>query len=213
MIAFRTVTRFVAAVFLATASFALPACKGSNSPTSSGRVATFAPENGTPGLNSIALLAGTTSGANIDIRVTVTGVNQFLGAAFHITYNTTALQFNGMSSTDSFLRPLPPDHEVPSSDLLFLENHTTPGDIVITATRVVDLNLPPADGGPVGPVDVTITSDLVVLNFTAHQAIAASTDDGLLAFGDPKQVCDGTIGPLGCGTIAVSWSGGKIAAQ
>jgi hypothetical protein len=90
------------------------------------------------------------------------------------------------------------------TNVIFESNATeNPGQIVISATRI-DPTVAP-------PVNVTTTSDLVVLNFTAKKAIVAASADGRLDFGDPKQACDGSVPP--CGPITVTWSGGGVAAQ
>jgi hypothetical protein len=203
MIPHRTMTRFAAALLLATAPVAFSACKGSNgSTTSSGPVAAFAPDAANPAPGSIAMLQGTVSGANIDVRVTVTGVPSFFGAAFRVSYDPTALQFNGLQTTSSLLRA----NGVTDTNLLFVENHTsTPGEIVITATRVNPTVAP--------PIDVTATSDLVVLNFTARLAIVAASVEGRLEIIDPRFAYDGSITNAGPGTINVSWFGGGVSAQ
>lgn len=200
MIPHRSVFRFVATVILATASLTLPACGGGNDNTvSSGPVATFTPDSPA---GAIALLAGGSSGASVSVRVTVTNVTGFFGAAFRIAYDPAALLFNGMTDSGSFLR----QGGVTDTNLQFIANSTgTPGEIVIVATRL-DPTVAP-------PVNVTTTSDLVVLNFSARKTIAVAAAEGRLDFADPKEVCDGTVTPTGCGSIAVTWSGGGVSAQ
>lgn len=208
MIPHRSIARSAATAGFVTAFVALAAvavgCGGgsSNTTTSGGPAATFTPDTPAPGAGTIALLAGSKSGASVNVRVTVTGVPSFFGAAFTITYDTTALQFNAMTNTTSLLR----GGDVTDANLVFLEDHAThPGEVLITATRV--------DPTVALPIDVTTTSDLVVLNFTARKTIAAAAAEGRLDFGDPKQVCDGTVVPSGCNAIAVTWSGGGVSAQ
>lgn len=206
MIPHRTPTRSAASVVLTTAFVALAAASigcggGSSTTTTSGPVAVFTPDNAAPGAGTVALLAGSSSGASVNARVTVTSVSSFFGAAFRITYDTTALQFNGMTDTGSFLRGAPATDD---AHLYFFEDHASvPGEIIITATRL--------DPTAAAPVDVTTTSDLVVLNFTARKTIALAAAEGRLDFGDPKEVCDGSVAP--CGPIAVTWSGGGVSAQ
>ena len=195
-----TMIRLASAVLLATAPLALPACGGNNT-TSSGPVAQFKPDTATPGATTIAMLSGAFSGASIDVRVTVTGVTGFFGAAFRVSYDTTALQFNGITDSSSLLRVGATDN-----DVFFHEDHTSePGVIKVVATRL-DPTLAP-------PVDVTTTADLIGLNFTARKAIAVDATEGHLDFVDPKQVCNGTVAPPGCGAITVTWSGGGVSAQ
>jgi hypothetical protein len=205
MIRQRMMLSLATTVLLGAALFVSQGCGGGSSnsgTTSSGPVAIFTPDVLSPAPGTVALLSGTGSGANINVRVTVTGVTGFFGAAFRIQYDPTALQFNGMTNTGSLLR----DGVVPEGNLLFSENHTSvSGEVLVTATRL-DPTVAP-------PVDVTTTADLVVLNFTARRVLLPTDVEGRVDFGDPKQVCDGTVVGQGCGTIAVTWSGGRVSAQ
>ena len=205
MIPQRKMLSLATTVFLGAALFVSQGCGGGNDSsgtTTTGPVAIFTPDVASPAPGTLALLSGTGSGASINVRVTVTGVTGFFGAAFRIQYDPTALLFNGMTDTGSLLR----DGVVPEGNLLFSENHTSvSGEILVTATRL-DPTVAP-------PVDVTTTADLVVLNFTARKVLLPAATEGRVDFGDPKQVCDGTVVAPGCGTIAVTWSGGGISAQ
>jgi len=195
-----TMIRLASAVLLATAPLALPAC-GDNNTTSSGPVAAFKPDTANPGAGTIAMLSGAVAGASIDVRVTVTGVTGFFGAAFRVEYDATALQFNGVTDSSSFLRV-----GVTNDDVLFLEDHSSePGVVKVTATRL-DPTVAP-------PIDVTTTADLIDLNFTARKAIAVDATEGHIDFGDPKQVCNGSVGTQGCNPVTVTWSGGGVSAQ
>jgi hypothetical protein len=207
MIPHRTPTRSAASVVLTTAFVALAAaaigCGGGSSTTTTGAgpAATFTPDTPAPGAATIALLPGSTTGASVNVRVTVTGVTSFFGAAFRINYDTTALLFNGMTDTNSLLRGVPATDD---DHLFFFEEHgSIPGEIIITATRL--------DPTFAGPVNVTTTADLLVLNFTARTVILAGADEGRVEFGDPKEACDGSVAP--CGPIAVTWSGGGVSAH
>jgi len=205
----RTMARFAATALVTLAYVALSAasvgCGGGNDNTSSTDstvVAAFTPDPLTPPADgSITLLAGTTSGAAVNVRVTVTQMPSFFGAAFRIKYDATALLFNGMDNSTSFLRNGVTD----PNQLFFVVNAAnSPSELVITATRVF----------PAVPVSVTTTSDLVILNFVARKPIAPNTVDGRLDFADPRQACDGTVAPPGCGTITVTaWNGGNVSAQ
>jgi hypothetical protein len=198
-------TRFASTSLIIAAHLALAAiavgCGGNNNnstTTTTAVVAVFTPDTPTPADGSITLLQGTTSGAAVNVRVTVTQVPDFFGAAFRINYDPAALLFNGMDSSTSFLATGITD----TSQLIFTANsQITPGQIVITATRV----------NPATPVQVTTTSDLVILNFVARLAIPLAATVGRVDFADPKDVCDGSVAP--CGPIAVTWSGGGVSAQ
>jgi hypothetical protein len=205
----RRMTRFMATVLvvatyaaLTVASVGCGSNKNSTTTTTTAVVASFTPDTPTPADGSITLLQGTTSGASVNVRVTVTQVANFFGAGFRIKYDPTALLFNGMDSSTSLLNAGVTD----TSQLFFLaDSANTPGEIVITATR-----FPPATPLPAAP-----TADLVILNFVARLAIAPAATVGRLDFGDPahNQVCDGTVAPPDCGAITVTWSGGGVSAQ
>lgn len=199
----RTITRSAATALGIAAYVALSAvalgCGGSNnsSTTTTTVVAVFTPDTTTPLDGSITMLSGTTSGASVNVRVTVTQVASFFGTAFRIAYDPAALLFNGMDDSSSFLRA-----GVTESDVLFdVNSANTAGELVITATNVF----------PAVAVPVTATSDLVILNFVARQPIAPNTAQGRLEFADPKEACDGSVFP--CGPVAVTWSGGNLSAQ
>lgn len=205
MIPQRTMLSLATTAFLGAALFVSQGCGGGNDSsgtTTSGPVAIFTPDVAAPGPGSVALQSGTGSGASISVRVTVTGVSGVFGAAFRIQFDPTALQFNGMTDSGSFLR----DGGVTESNLIFTEDHSsTPGEIKIVASRLDPTAAP--------PVDVTTTADLVILSFTARKVLLPAATEGRVEFGDPKQVCDGTVVAPGCGSIAVTWSGGGISAQ
>src|SRR5262245_51201628 len=184
----RTVTRsagtsLVAAAYLAR-TVASVGCGGSddNTTSSTAPVGIFTPDTPTPADGSITLLQGTTSGASVNVRVTVTQVANFFGAGFRIDYDPTALSFGGMDSSSSFLRTGVTD---PNQLYFSADSANSPGQIVITATRAY-----PATPAPAGP-----TADLVILNFVARLPIAPGATVGRLDFGDPanNQVCDGTV--------------------
>jgi hypothetical protein len=205
----RKIARFAATALVTVAYVALSAasvgCGGGDDDSGSSSttvVAAFTPDPpATPADGSIALMPGATSGAAVNVRVTVTQMASFFGAAFRIKYDGTALLFNGMDNSTSFLRNGVTD----SSQLFFFSDAAnSPGEIVITATRVF----------PAVAVPVTATSDLVILNFVARRPIAPLAVEGRLDFGDPKQACDGTVAAPGCGSITVTaWKGGGVAAQ
>jgi hypothetical protein len=197
----RTISRTAAAVLAVAAFVALGCGGGNNSTTSSGSVAAFTPDVASPGPATIALLPSSTNGAAVILRVAVTGVPSFFGAAFRISYDPTALLYSGSTNSGSFLRT-----GVTDADVLFLTDSTSiPGEVVITATRI-DPTVAP-------PVPVTTTAELMTVTFVARKAIAVAAPEGRLDFSDPKQVCDGTTAPPGCGAVTVTWLGGGVSAQ
>jgi hypothetical protein len=204
----RSIARIAATAFVTVSYLALSAvsvgCGGSNNTSSEGTttvVSTFTPDTPIPANGSITMLAGTTSGASVNVLITVTQIPSFFGAAFRVTYDPTALLFNGMDNSTSFLRNGISD----DSQLFFtFDAANSPGEVVITATRLF----------PAVPVNVTTTSNLVILNFVARRSIIPAAVEGRLDFADPKQACDGTVAAPGCGSITVtSWNGGGVSAQ
>lgn len=203
----RIFTRSAATSLVAVAYVALSAvsvgCGGNNDTTSGSTtvVSVFTPD-GPPTNGSVTMVQGTTSGAAVNVRITVTQIPSFFGAAFRVAYDGTALLFNGMDNSTSFLR-----NGVSDANLLFTSDAAnSPGEIVITATRL-DPTVAP-------PVNVTTTSDLVILNFVARRAIIPGAEEGKLKFGDPKQACDGSVAAPACGSITVTaWKGGGVSAQ
>jgi hypothetical protein len=199
----RPFARFGVAMVLATACVGMPACgSGSNDTTSSAPVATFTADTPSPGNGTVVLLKGSSNGASVTVRVAVTGVPNFFGAAFRVTYDPDALLFSGWDTSSSFLL----GGGVNPGDVLFIEDHLTQGGTVIaTATRLDPATAP--------PIDVTTTATLVTLNFVARKPLPFGDPDGRLDFGAPKQICDGTVAVPGCGAITVTWSGGAVSAQ
>ena len=129
-----------------------------------------------------------------------TGVTSFFGAAFRIDYDNhgAALQ-RDVGCTASF----PARGASRATMPLFHRGfHSHAGEVVITATRINP------DVAP--PVAVTATSDLVILTFVAQEAIAPPRPIGRLEFAGPRQVCDGTTTPTGCGAVTVTWSGRSL---
>jgi hypothetical protein len=199
--------RLVAAALAAVVVTALPSC-GGGSDSGGGTTnptATFTPDTPTPGNATIAMLAGSSSGAAVSVRITVTGVDDFLGAAFRVTYDTTALFFNGMDDSGSVLR----QGGVADTALFFEANNSSvAGEVIVTATR---LNPAPPPTGA-GVVDVGATSDLVVLNFSARRAIPGGDVGGELEFVPAREV-QACATPTTCAPATVTWSGGAVTAQ
>ena len=195
--------RLVVAALAALVLTALPSCGGggNDSGGTSNPTATFTPDTPTPGNATVAMLAGTSNGAAVNVRITVTGVDDFFGAAFRVTYDTSALFFNGMDDSGSLLR----QGGVSDNNLFFEANQSTVvGEVVITATR-----LNPAT---TGVVDVGATSDLVVLNFSARRTISGGDAAGELGF-DPSREVKVCATPDTCGPATVTWSGGAVTAH
>lgn len=201
MISIRSIARRAVAPALAVALAVSLGCSGSNDTTSTAPVAKFTADNPTPGPATVSIQPATVNGASVTLKVSVTDVPGFFGTAFHIVYDPDALLFTGWDYSSSFLLD-----GVNASDVFFLEDHlTNGGTIVAIATRL--------NPGSVSTIDVTGTQTLVYLNFVARKPLAVGAPEGRIDFGDPKQVCDGTVVSTECGPIAVTWSGGGLSAQ
>src|SRR5262249_19826532 len=145
---------------IAAAALLLSGCGGSSTTTASAPVARFTADTPSPGPATVALLSDSSNGASVTIRVAVTDVPSFFGAAFRLTYDPNALLFAGWDPSSSFLS----SGLVSPNDVLFSEDHTTiGGTLIIVATRL--------DPSVEAPVDVTTTSTLVKLNFVARKPI------------------------------------------
>ena len=190
-------------VMMVALALVLASCGGGSNTTTTSVVAHFTADAPNPGPKTIAIQQDSTNGASVVLRVTVTDVQSFFGAAFRITYDPNALLFGGWDTSSSLLL----ENGVPAANVLFSEDHTSlGGTLVVVATRV-DPTVAP-------PIDVGTTSTLVKINFIARKPIAAGAVEGRLDFGDPRQVCDGSVNPTGCNEIAgITWSGGGLSAR
>ncbi len=178
------------------------ACSKGGGETTSVLSATFTPDVATPGAGSISLLPGTATDDVFQVRVVVTGVSNFFGTAFHLSYNKDAggadnltASFMGWDTSGSFLND---GHAVN-----FSVDSSIPGLLTITATREFD-----AARGATQGVDVTTSRDLAVLTF---RAILATSGNRFL-FTDPREVRDGTQPPPG-NLITVTWNNGTMTAH
>lgn len=179
----------------------MPACGGGGSDDGGGGttplVATFTPTTATPGANTINM-AGSSSGQNFSVVVQVTGVSDFFGAAFHVTFNPASAQFVGFSSNGSVLSGVATDFDAVLSP-------GNAGEVIAYAT-IQDVNQSPG-------IDVGGTATLMTLNFRATN----TTSGNPFAFGTAAnrqvQICPTQGGA--CNVLAeppLSWVGGTLTA-
>lgn len=177
----------------------MPACGGGGSDNGGGGnnmgplVATFTPA-ASPGTIS---MAGSTSGATFSIQVQVTNVNDFAGAGFHVTFDSTSAQFVGFSSAGTVLT-----------------GFTTIFDAVLEGPGDVKAYGYYADASQPAGVDVAGTATLMTLNFMA----TASTSNNSFAFGTSAgrvvKICPTQGGA--CSNMTeppLTWSGGTMTAS
>ena len=187
-------TRFTVIVALAALTFACGGGSGSGGGNNNGGIttSTFTADNGSPGNNTISMSAGSSSGTMFSIDVLVTGINDFFGAEFDVTYNEAALNFVSIDSSTSLL-----NGQAVGTDFRVLAQN---GVVQVTATLQ----------GQAPGVDVAASQTLVRLNFngtaaTANSAIAFSspTVDQCPDGGPPLPACTDISGTL-------TFSGGRV---
>jgi hypothetical protein len=165
-----------------------------------GLQAVFTAGNPTPGANTLSMPSMASANDVFAVQVQVTGINDFFGATFRVTFNTTHAQFLGFSETGSVLLGA-------GIDTLFLAEASAgdPSTLLIYATR---------QGSNVAGVDVTTSQLLITLNFRALQAVAGSG----IAFAPaaPREVVACPTAGQACNTLAdatLTWSGGTLTAN
>jgi hypothetical protein len=90
----------------------------------------FTADNPNPRAATISMADGTTDGNAFDVRVLVTGIDDFFGAAFRVTFDPAVVVYVGFSSRDSFIE----DAGV-TPDFRAELDSGNPGVILINATR------------------------------------------------------------------------------
>jgi hypothetical protein len=179
----------------------MPACGGGGS--SGGGVtnpltASFTPDNLNPGANTISM-AGASAGANVSVSIQVTGINDFFGAGFRVTYNPATVNFTGYDATGSLLNAYAGGKDINAQEL----DPSNRGTIIVVAT-IQDASQPAG-------LDVVGTQTLIKLNFQATTTTASNPID----FAAPQdvQICavQGQAGNEVSG--ALSWDGGAIRAS
>lgn len=179
----------------------MPACGGGGSDpddNTSPLVATFTPSNTTPGASTINM-TGSSAGQNFSVVVQVTGISDFFGAAFRVTFNSGSAQFVGFSSNGSFLTGVATDFDA-------VINPANAGEVIAYGTI--------QDVSQSAGIDVAGTATLMTLNFRA----TASTSANPFAFGTAAnrvvKICPTQSGA--CNNLAeppLTWSGGTLTAS
>jgi len=179
----------------------LPACGGGGSDDGGNNMgpltATFTPSNANPGASTISM-TGSAAGQSFSVVVQVTGINDFAGAAFRVTFDPATAQFMGFSSNGSFLTGVATDFDA-------VINPTNSGEVLAYATI--------QDMGQVAGIDVPATATLMTLNFQATN----TTSNNPFAFGSAADrsvtVCPTQGGACNSGVApTLTWSGGTMSA-
>jgi hypothetical protein len=156
--------------------------------------ATFTPYASSPANLSVTMQAGEASGETFEVRIAVTGVNDFFGAGFHVLYDPADVEYVSAEDGTSFLWD-----GGATCDFLYQDSG---GDVAVAATRRQN------QAGTIPGVNVTGTRDLVVLTFRALRSVTGS----VLEFGTPREVRD-SAQPAPGNAIAVTWAGGTLTAR
>jgi hypothetical protein len=157
--------------------------------------ATFTPGNTNPTANTISM-TGSAAGQNFSVVVQVTGLNDFFGTGFRVTFDPATAQFVGFSSTGSFLTGV-------GTAFNAVVNPTNSGEVIVSAT-IQDTSQPAG-------IDVGATATLITLNFKATN----TTSNNPFAFGASRNVtvCPTQGGACNPGIApTLTWSGGTMTA-
>jgi hypothetical protein len=177
-----------------------PACGGGGSDDGGGNNmgplnATFTPGNTNPTPSTISM-SGSAAGQSFSIVVQVTGVNDFFGTGFRVTFDPASAQFVGFSSAGSFLTGVGTSFD---ADV----NPTNAGEVIVVAT-IQDATQPAG-------IDVAATATLITLNFQATN----TTSNNPFAFAASRNVtvCPTQGGACNPGIApTLTWSGGTMTA-
>ncbi|MDH3784530.1 MAG: cohesin domain-containing protein [Acidobacteriota bacterium] len=162
-----------------------------------GLVAAFAGGNPTPGAMTINMTSGPSNGSTFSILVNVTGIPDFFGAAFRVTFNGATASLAGSSAAGSFI-------DVGGATVNFNAVESTPGTVLVNATRQ----------GMVAGVSPAATDLLITLTFNAD----AATGGNVFTFGTAADrevrtcaTANGVCPALNDNML--TWSGGTMVAN
>jgi hypothetical protein len=194
----KTLFRITYVALILTFGMLMPACGGGGSDggVTNPLVARFTADNLNPGAETISM-AGTSAGSNVAVEIQVTGLDNFGGAAFRVTYDPDTVNFTGFDASGSVLETLGVDTDYDA-------NEAISGTILVYAS-IQDASQPAG-------VDVVGTQNVITLNFQATTSTAGNTVD-FAAISREVQICP-TQGQA-CSPFAgdLGWDGGMITAS
>ncbi len=158
--------------------------------------ASFTPDTGNPGTQSLVLRSGTVSGDTFQVKVSATDIPDLFGVTFRVTYDSTKVRY--VSATTS---------GTPIADGMVL--HDSYEETILPSTGHVDITsyrLQNDTGTRPGAM-ITGTQDLAVITFQARAAAAGSR----IEVTDPRLAC-GSAFPCDPG-LTLTWSGGSMTAN
>ena len=172
---------------------------GGTNPAPPGISAAWTPDNPNPGNTTISMGAGNASASNFAVPVQVTGIDNFFGAAFTVTFDPASAAFVSFSDAGSVI-------DDGNSTVLINATAGAAGEVLVNATRQQE----PPGGNYVPGVDVGATSLLITLNFratvaTGGNAFAFAATEVQTCADPPGDTCQ----PLG----GVTYSGGTMTAN
>jgi cohesin domain-containing protein len=180
-------------VTLAVSAFACGGGGGSNPPVQP-LVATFAPANPNPVANTLSM-SGTTAGSAFSVQVNVTGITDFFGAGFHVSFDPATASFSGFTPTGSVLGT--------GANTEFHADLVSPGEVAVAATLK----------GQIPGMTIAGSQLLITLNFTA----TGVTNGNAFTFGTALErlVTTCPAPPTACTELpdnSLTWSGGTMTA-
>jgi hypothetical protein len=170
----------------------MPACGGGGSDSGGGMTnpltAQFTSSAPDPVAADTISMAGSTAGANV-------AINDFFGAGFRVTYDSSVFNFTGFDATGSLIEDYAGGTDINADEI-------SPGTIAVLAT-IQDASQPAG-------IDVVGTRKLITLNFQA----TTTTGDTPIAFADPSDVQLCPTQGQACNEVsgALDWYGGSLRA-
>ena len=121
--------------------------------------------NSNPAANQVALGNGSAAGDTVTIPILIGPINDFFGAAFTLTYDSTRLTFMpGMVDTSATIL----DDDGTSVDIRASVNPNDANELFVVATRVQ------GSSTYVGGTDTAVVAELLKITFQATGSIANS---------------------------------------
>jgi len=149
---------------------------------------------------TINLGTASTSGASFSVPVQVTGINDFFGAAFRISFDSSSAAFAGYSAAGSAI-------DDGTATVLINASLGAPGEVLVNATRQQG-----AGGAYVSGVDIAATELLLTLNFRATQT--TQQPNNFTFTNREVQTCnDGTQTCSAVPDVNLTWAGGAMQAR
>ncbi len=200
----RAILRAVVGLLLACGFALAPSCGGGGGDVLRLLVARFSPDEPAPGPNTVSMQPGTSPNDVFEVRIMVTGVDDFFGAAFRVAYPSASVRFLSADTGDSFLCDAPVDCSDPNQVQFIVNSASSPGEVLVAATRVQN------QAGTVPGVDVSESRELLSLTFQATREIASPGQP--LSFAPRLEVRD-SAQPAPGNEIPVTWEGGTVTAS